>query len=216
MSPFPTAGAVGYLYAAPPGLTARRFSGILSSGVMYILALALLVFCFTVPLSVQAQQVAPPPGDVSLKLKGLDGKIYDLEEMRGQALLVSFGASWCRPCEAELRALEELKREYKDRPLRFFWVSIEREDEITDSKLRSFAKAQGLSFTVLRDPAGMIYAQFSTRRRIPLVIFINREGQLVLPQHTGMAEPELYKRTIRERLDRLLQPSAPAATSGAQ
>ncbi|HEX7998487.1 MAG TPA: TlpA disulfide reductase family protein [Pyrinomonadaceae bacterium] len=178
-------------------------------------ALILFLVCLTAPLSVRAQQQTnEPPLDVSIKLKGVDGKTYDLAEMRGSVLLVSFGASWCQPCWAELRALEELKREYKNQPVKFLWVSIEREEEISDGKLRSFARSQKLSFPVLRDPSGFTYAQFSTRRRIPLVVFFNREGKPVAPTHAGMAEPELYKRTMRERLDKLLQAQAPVETDG--
>jgi thiol-disulfide isomerase/thioredoxin len=52
---------------------------------------------------------APP----LIALKGVDGKTYDLAQMRGNVVLVSFGATWCAPCVEELRALEELKNEYK-------------------------------------------------------------------------------------------------------
>lgn len=165
------------------------------------------------PLAVRAQQAAQPPVAVSFKLKGVDGKTYDLAEMRGSVLLVSFGASWCQPCSTELRALEELKQEFKDQPVKFLWISIEREDEVSNDRLKSFAKSKNLTFPVLRDPSGVTYAQFSSRRRIPLVIFINQKGELVMPQHTGMAEPELYKRTMRERLKLLLQAQATAVSN---
>lgn len=176
----------------------------------------LVLFCCIAASSAQAQQAAQAPGKVSIKLKGVDGKNYDLSEMRGQVLLVSFGATWCRPCDAELLALEELKREFKSQPVRFLWVSIERDEEISDGKLRDYVKAKGLTFPVLRDTTGDIYRQFSVRRRIPLVIFINQEGELALPQHTGMAEPELYKRTMRERINKLLQTTAPVVSTVAQ
>jgi peroxiredoxin len=180
------------------------------------IALVLLLCCLVTPPTARAQAMAEPTGEVNFKLQGIDGKTYDMAEMRGQVLLISFGATWCQPCAAELRALEELQREFKHQPVRFFWVSLERDEEISTDKLRSFTRSKEVSFPVLRDPTGFTYAQFSTRRRIPLVIFINREGKLVLPHHLGMAEPELYKRTIRERLNRLLQTQAPAATTATQ
>jgi peroxiredoxin len=184
------------------------------------LSFSLFLLCLAAPLAVRAQdggqQQAQPLVEITFKLKGIDGKTYDLAEMHGQVLLVSFGASWCSPCWAELQALEELKREYQDQPVTFLWVSIEGTDEISDGKLRSFAKSKGVSFPVLRDPWGMTYAQFSTRRRIPLVVFFNPEGKLVAPQHAGMAEPELYKRTMRERLDRLLQRQSRKVSTGTQ
>lgn len=182
------------------------------------LALFIFLVCFVAPSGARAQQQAmpPQPSEVSFKLKGVDGKTYDLASMRGQVLLVSFGASWCQPCAAELIALEQLRQEFREQPVRFLWISIESEDEISDGKLRSFAKSKGVGFPVLRDESGFVYSQFSSRRRIPLVIFVNQEGKLVLPQHAGMAEPELYKRTMRERLKALLQAQAPAASTGAQ
>lgn len=168
-------------------------------------ALILFLLCLVAPLSVRAQTTGTPPAEVNIKLRGVDGKTYDVAEMRGSVLLISFGASWCQPCWAELRALEELKREFKDQPVKFLWVSIERKEEASDGELRDFAKSQKLSFPVLRDPAGFTYSQFSTHQRIPLVIFIDREGKLAGPLHAGMAEPELYKRTMRDRLNKLLQ-----------
>jgi peroxiredoxin len=177
--------------------------------------LFLLFLCFGAQSFVSAQQAGAAPAEVNLKLKGVDGKTYDLAEMRGQVVLVSFGASWCAPCSTELRALEELKQEFKEQPVKFLWVSIEAQDEISDGKLRSFAKSKGVTFPVLRDTDGMAYAQFSSRRRLPLVVFVNQEGRLAMPQHTGMAEAELYKRTMRDRLNKLLRTKAPLASTGA-
>ncbi|HYY56433.1 MAG TPA: TlpA disulfide reductase family protein, partial [Pyrinomonadaceae bacterium] len=68
-----------------------------------------------------SQTDAPRPPDVGIKLRGIDGKTYDIALMKGNILLVSFGATWCAPCAKELRALEELKSEYHDKPVRFLW-----------------------------------------------------------------------------------------------
>lgn len=147
----------------------------------------------------------PPASDAVIKLRGIDGKTYDIAEMKGNILLVSFGATWCSPCTTELRALEELKSEYRDKPVRFLWVSLDRREQLTDDGLRDFVHENKLSFPVLRDPTQLTFAQFSTRMRLPYVIFFDREGRLAAPRHTGMAQPELYKKIIRENLDKLLK-----------
>src|SRR5258708_5714674 len=77
-------------------------------------------------------QLKAPPADPQMKLQGLDGKVYDLADLRGSVVLVSFGATWCAPCTTELRALEELLAEFKEKPVKFFWVSVERPEEITN------------------------------------------------------------------------------------
>jgi thiol-disulfide isomerase/thioredoxin len=143
-------------------------------------------------------------GEVYIKLRGIDGKMYDVAEMKGQVVLVSFGATWCTPCMTELQALEELRKEYHDKPVKFLWVSLDQREHMSDRDLRDFAKANRLTFTVLRDATQLTYAQFSTSMRLPYVVFFDREGRLASPKHVGMAKPEEYKKIIRTNLDKLL------------
>src|ERR1044071_6242215 len=114
---------------------------------------------------VAAAQTKELPTDPLLKLQGLDGKVYDLAELRGTVVLVSFGATWCAPCTTELRALEELLTEYRGKPVKFFWVSIERADEVNDSTLKRYAKDRKLTIPVLRDTGKMVFMQFSNKVR---------------------------------------------------
>jgi thiol-disulfide isomerase/thioredoxin len=143
---------------------------------------------------------------VSIKLKGVDGKTYDVAAMRGEVVLVSFGATWCKPCVWELEALEDLKKEYAGRGVRFLWVSIENDDQTSNELLRDYAKSLKMTIPVLRDPEKTAYAQFSERVRLPMVVFFDREGKFVAPKHTGMSsQAEEYKKLIRSRLDALLR-----------
>ncbi|HKS27956.1 MAG TPA: TlpA disulfide reductase family protein [Pyrinomonadaceae bacterium] len=144
------------------------------------------------------------PKDYTISLPGTDGKNYDLTQMRGQVLVVSFGATWCQPCKEELRVLEELKKEYGDRPVKFFWVSIEPSEEASDKRLQSFAKSVKFTFPILRDATRWTYAQFSERQRIPLVVFFDKQGRFAPPTHAGMSTPENYRRMVRTELERLL------------
>jgi len=137
-------------------------------------------------------------------LAGIDGKSYDLTKMQGSVVLVSFGATWCTPCSAELLALEELKREYKGKPVKFFWVSIEHEDKVSDQDLKKYARARQLTFPVLRDPMQLVFGQYTKRVRLPLVVFYDKEGRADMPVHFGMGAPEVYKDRMRERLNKLL------------
>ncbi|HYO90113.1 MAG TPA: hypothetical protein VEQ40_00680 [Pyrinomonadaceae bacterium] len=88
--------------------------------------------------------------------------------------------------------------------MKFFWVSIEPEEEASDKRLQSFAKSVKFTFPILRDETRWTYAQFSTRQRIPLVVFFDKQGRFVPPTHAGMSTPENYRRMIRTELDRLL------------
>ena len=165
----------------------------------------------------QGQAEAARPADGGFRLKGLDGKFYDTSEMRGDVLVVSFGATWCVPCTWELVAVEELKEEYAGKPVRFLWVSIEDTKRTSNNILRYYVKDRRLTLPVLRDPGGVALAQYeNTGSRIPVVVFFDAEGRLSAPVHKGMSQDiALYKKMMRERVDALLASRRPKAEAGA-
>ncbi len=173
-----------------------------------LLSIALLAAAVSSRAQGASAPLVPPPDSSDLKLRGADGKTYDVASMRGQVVLVSFGATWCAPCKEELKALEQLKKEYKDKPVQFVWISIESEEEVSDGGLRDYAKELKLSFPVLRDPDRTVFARYSPRLRMPTVLFFGRDGKLSLPNHVGMADAPLYMATMRKRLDKLLTEEA--------
>ena len=173
-----------------------------------LLCAALLAAAVSSRAQTPAAPLVPPPDSSDLKLRGADGKTYDVSALRGQVVLVSFGATWCVPCREELKALEQLKKEYKDKPVSFLWISIESEEEVSNGGLREYAKGLKLSIPVLRDPDRTIFARYSQRLRMPTVLFFGRDGKLSLPNHVGMADAPLYMATMRKRLDQLLNEEA--------
>jgi peroxiredoxin len=165
--------------------------------------LTLLALCATA--SAQTKEI---PSDPLFKLQGVDGKIHDLAELRGTVVLISFGATWCAPCTTELRALEELLSEYRGKPVKFFWVSIERADEVNDAALKRYAKERRLTIPVLRDTGKMVFMQFSNKVRLPMIVLLGKDGKVDAPVQFGMkSQPEAYKTDIRIRLNKLLRTS---------
>src|SRR6266404_6345958 len=133
-----------------------------------------------------------------VRLQGVDHKFYDVADMRGSVVLISFGATWCAPCSGELFALEELKHEYQGRAVKFFWVTIENDGQINDSGLKRYAAEHKLSFSVLRDPTKTAYLQFSPRIRLPMIVFFDKDGHVDGPAQFGMsADAKTYKARVR-------------------
>ncbi|MDT7780341.1 MAG: hypothetical protein QOC99_2853 [Acidobacteriota bacterium] len=189
----------------------RRYSTI-------ILTLALTLIALCVQASAQQKNDAPNATQESgFRLKGLDGKFYDTASMRGDVLVVSFGATWCVPCTWELVAIEELKEEYAGKPVKFFWVNIEDAKRTTNNVLRYYVKDRRLTISVLRDPGGVALAQYEkTGTRVPVMVFFDREGVLSAPVHNGMSQDiALYKQLVRERVNALLGPQQPKAEPAA-
>ena len=161
-----------------------------------------------------AQAKTPPP-DPTFKLQSLDGKVVDLNEQRGNVVLVSFGATWCAPCTVELQSLNELLTEYRNQPVKFFWVSVERADEINNSRLKQYAKERKLAFPVLRDTGKMVYMQFAERQRLPMILLLDKDGKVDTPVTFGVkSPPQNYKAEVRARLNKLLNLPSVAAGGG--
>lgn len=183
-----------------------------------VFALTLLPAAVCAPAT--AQQTGAPAAAAEgggFRLKGLDGKFYDTSEMRGDVLVVSFGATWCVPCTWEQVAVEELKVEYEGRPVRFLWVSIEDPKRVSNNILRHYAKERRMTVPVLRDPGGVALARYEkASQRIPVVVFFDREGRPVAPVHKGMPQDiTAYKQMVRDRVNALVAGRRPGAGAGA-
>ncbi len=169
----------------------------------------LAIGAFSAAMVPSQSQTKPALAAPSMKLQGLDGRVYDMNELRGSVVLVSFGATWCSPCSAELRALEELLSEYRSKPIKFYWVSIESPDEVSNSALKRYAKERRVSFPVLRDTAKMVFSQFSPRVRLPMIVLMGKDGRVDAPVQFGMRSPaDAYKADMRARLNKLLASTA--------
>jgi thiol-disulfide isomerase/thioredoxin len=130
---------------------------------------------------------APPelgsPAPAALGVKR-DGTPVEAGQFAGKVLVVSFFASWCGPCKAELPVLEGIQRTYKER-LQVVVVNIEERDEF-----RRNAKALdslALAFThdynkLARDSYGV--------GGIPHMVIVGRDGRIVR-RHVGYGEGSL-------------------------
>jgi len=177
----------------------------------HALRATIMIALFVSWSGVVSAQLKPPPANPQMKLQGLDGKVYDLADLRGSVVLVSFGATWCAPCTTELKALQELLTEFRDKPVKFFWVSVERPEEITNAGLKKYAHERRVTFPVLRDTGKMVYLQFADRVRLPMIVLLKKDGRVDAPVQLGMeSQTESYKANLRARLNKLLTSSGEA------
>src|SRR6185295_4504769 len=102
---------------------------------------------------------------VNFSLHTIDGQTITSDSLRGEVVVLAFGASWLPLSKAQLQGVRKLADEYSDQGLVVYWVSTESEDAksknyASDAQLRAFAEKYGLKVTVLRDPDGATSKKF--------------------------------------------------------
>ncbi|GAB1471216.1 TlpA disulfide reductase family protein [Chloroflexota bacterium] len=118
---------------------------------------------------------APQTGFIApdFSLQTLDGEIYTLSQLKGQAVLVNVWATWCPPCKAEMPAMEKIYNEYKDQG--FIVLAVNSTSQDDPSKIAPFAEEYGLTFPILLDDASRVALAYQVRS-LPSSFFINRLG----------------------------------------
>lgn len=97
------------------------------------------------------------------------------EQYAGSVTLVNIWATYCIPCRTEMPAIEKLYQQLGPKGLKVVAISI---DEGNGENVRDFVKEYGLSFDVLRDPAGTIQTLYQTTG-VPETFLLDRDGIIV-------------------------------------
>ncbi len=124
------------------------------------------------------------------------GPPVDLADLRGRVVLVNFWATWCKPCEDEMPAMERLYRRLQPEGFELLAVSVDADVE----PVRAFQERLGLSFPILLDPEQRVARSYQTFR-FPESLLIGPDG-VVIERYVGGKEwdTEPYVERIRRLL----------------
>jgi peroxiredoxin len=160
-----------------------------------------------------AQAVTPAntqEGLLDFSLRSVDGGNITSEQLRGDVVVLAFGASWLPLSRTQIEGVQRLADEYRDRDLRVYWVSTDSESQksknyATDDQLRSFARKNGLKIGVLRDPDGALFKRMGVdRNQLPALVIFDKDGQISGAPLGGLdPEGNLVER-LSARINKLL------------
>ena len=137
------------------------------------LAICLLVFAAAAVC--RAQDISP-----NMTVKDLSGNPVLMKDvLKDDVLVVSFWATWCKPCQNELDALAEIEDSWADR-LRVVAISID--DARSVARVRSTVKAKMWPYEVYTDENSEL-AKSLNISSIPFVMIV-ADGKTVY-SHTG-------------------------------
>ena len=123
----------------------------------------------------------------SFKLKTIDGKTVSTDTLRndGKPFIVSFFATWCKPCNRELSAIAEVYDEWqKETGVKLYAVSIDKAQNA--NKVKPLVNQNGWPYEVMLDPNSEFRKSFGGEM-IPFVIICDGNGKII-ENHNGYTE----------------------------
>lgn len=119
-------------------------------------------------------------------IKDLDGGIVNTGDFQndGKPMIISFWATWCKPCIRELNAIHEIYEDMVDETgVKLLTISID--DSRTMSKVAPFVNSQGWEYESYLDPNGD-FRRVMNVNLVPHTFLYDGNGDIVR-QHTSYA-----------------------------
>lgn len=135
----------------------------------------------------------------AVTLKDMSGKMVNTAELSndGKPIIISFFATWCKPCNRELSAISEVYEDWQDETgVKLIAVSIDQAQNI--NKVKPLVDGNGWPYQVLLDPNSDFKRALGVQM-IPFVLIVDGKGKIVY-KHNGYtegAENELIEK-VRE------------------
>ncbi len=114
---------------------------------------------------------------IPFSLPDMAGNKHNLNEWRGQVIVLNFWATWCPPCREEIPMFIALHEDYKDKGLSIIGVAIDQRDAVGD-----YRDTLHISYPILIDEGGtmpIIMHQYGNFAGVlPYSVIIDRDGKI--------------------------------------
>lgn len=132
-------------------------------------------------MAVAQQKLRPGAAAPDFNAESLDGTVYNLSQLQGKIVVLTFWSTRCEICHSELPKLNEVARRYSGKDVVFLAATMENQ-----AKLGPYLKKNPFSFNVLPNSFGVIlkYADMDGSGNInigfPAYFLIDKHGTIAL------------------------------------
>jgi len=99
----------------------------------------------------------------------LENEEFQLEELKGNVIILNLWATWCKPCIAEFKNLEESKSLFKENDVKIIAVSNEPIDKISE-----FLKRKSFDLNFVKLNGDLSYFDVYS---LPTTIVLDKNGE---------------------------------------
>lgn len=178
------------------------------------LILALALFMGVSLLS--AQEVNPGSNDTepsqantlpSVDLKTMDGETINTAELSndGKPIIISFWATWCKPCLQELIAISEVYADWQEET-GVLLVAVSIDDAKSSAKVPTVVNGRGWEYMVLLD-VNQDFKRAMGVNNPPHTFILDGNGKIIW-QHTGymQGDEEEYYEVLKQIIEAVVKP----------
>jgi len=135
----------------------------------------------------------------NINLKDVNGVTKNLSKFsnNGNPIIISFWATWCKPCKAELNTIAEEYDDWTDETgVKLIAVSID--DARSSTRVEPYINAQGWEYFVLLDPNGDLKRAMNVNN-VPHTFLVDGNGKIVWDHNNYSPgdEEELYEELVK-------------------
>lgn len=135
----------------------------------------------------------------NVTVKDINGKTVDVSKLdnNGKPIIISFWATWCKPCKEELNTIaEEYEDWVKETGVMIIAVSID--DARSTARVEPYVNQQGWEYMVLLDPNGDFKRAMNVNN-VPHTFLLDGNGKIVWDHNNYSAgdEEDLYAQLLK-------------------
>jgi peroxiredoxin len=174
------------------------FQGVASFQPSWMLAACYWLLSITLLTLTSITYSSERPSIPDISYPDLSGKKQNLQQWKGQVLLLNFWASWCAPCLSEIKYLKEYQQKFGPSGLQVIGLGIDQ-----PRKLSNVKRSLQINYPILlldeNRSRSTLKAWGNDSGMIPFTVIFDKSGRFVTA-HRGIIDEQLFNTRIKPLL----------------